>query len=122
MSTLNMPVVIDGSIPVRRPFGILSVADLISEATERWLNGGTVYGYPSGAPLLWDPSCREAPATSGKEEGDAPSTPSFGAVTMYLPITCTAAQVAGDPDGFAARARLAVAAKSQFGIERQLVS
>ena len=121
MSTMNMPVVIDGSVPVRRPFGIFSVADIIQEAKERWLNGGTVYGYPGGAPLLWDPSCREVPASPGKSEGGEVKTPSFGSVTMYLPITCTAASV-GNPDTFADRARLAAAAKSQFAVERQLVS
>lgn len=119
MSTMNMPVIIDGPLPARRPFGILSVADIVSEASERWLNGGTMYGYPPGAPRLWDPCGDGSP---GKDSGDAPANPSFGSVTMYFPITCTAAQVAGDPEGFVARAKLVLGAKTQFAIERQLVS
>jgi hypothetical protein len=124
MSTMAMPVVLDGPLPVRRPFGILSVADVLGadlddRGVPRWLNGGTVYGYPAGEPTLWD-AC-SAGTFRTKAEGEPVPTPSFGAVTLYLAITCTMASV-GNPDTFANRARLAAAAKSEFGIERQLVS
>lgn len=119
-----MAVTLDGPLPVRPPFGIFSVADLLGldldgSGVPRWLNGGTVYGYPPGLPRLWDP------CSSGtfrvKDEGDEAPLPSFGAVGLYLPITCTASSV-GNPETFSNRARLAAAAKSQYAVELQLVS
>jgi len=123
MSTMALPVTLDGPLPVRPPFGIFSAADIIgpdldASGVARWLNGATLYGYPPGVPELWDP-CSEG-TYRVKAEGDEAPTPSFGAVTLYLPITCTAGSV-GDPSTFSDRARLVAAAKSQFAVERQLV-
>lgn len=87
---------------------------------ERWLNSVEVYPYPVDVPEGWD-ACAPASTRGEKSFGTPKAPPEFRALTLSLPITCTAQQVP-DQAAFRARAVAALAAKESYGVARALMS
>lgn len=87
---------------------------------ERWLNSVEVYPYPIDVPEGWD-ACNPQSTQGQKSFGTPITPPDFRAVTLSLPITCTAQQVP-DQDAFKARAVAAMAAKESYGVEATLMA
>lgn len=87
---------------------------------ERWLNSVEVYPYPVDVPEGWD-ACASASTRGEKSDGTAKAPPEFRALTLSLPISCTAQQVPDDA-AFRARAVAVLAATESYGIARALMS
>ncbi len=123
---------VDGPVPSPPPYSLLSasriVDDLDQTQVERWLNGVEVYPYVTGTARGWD-AMKTGSNRLAKDEGDAISLPSFGALTVYLPETCSSFGIWGGgmspeqaQDRFVARATAALAAVESAAIESELMS
>ena len=121
MSTLTYgpAVVLDGPVPAAYPYGLLNVARVVDEPSDYWLNGASVYPYPGEDTDGYDPC--SAGTFRVKADGAGVDVQLFAAFVVYLPITCSAMSV-GDPDEFKRRAALALAAREQAALERQLAA
>lgn len=118
--TFGPPVTLNGPLPLAPPHSLINTPSVLIEGeTDRWLNGVTVYPYPSNLPGLWDPC--SAGTFRTKDEGDGETLPMFASFVVYLPITCSAMSI-GDPEEFAGRAEIAMRAVESYAVERQLVS
>ncbi len=87
---------------------------------ERWLNSVEVYPYPPDVPEGWD-ACAPASTAGEKSFGTPLAPPEFRALTLSVPITCTAQQVP-DEAAFRARAVAVMAATESFGVARALMA
>jgi hypothetical protein len=122
---------IDGPPPVAPKYGLLQAArssnvvrivdDADERGIERWIGGATVQGWPVDPASAWD-SCSvySSAPPDPKEAGERPPLPGFDAFTIYLPISCTAYQVA-DIDAFRARAVSALGAVEGYAVEREFM-
>jgi hypothetical protein len=84
---------VDGPKPVAPLYRLLDVANIIEETDPHWMNGATVWGYPSDVPVAWDP-CSTGTGRVKADGGTIP-LPDFGAFVVYLAETCTARSVFG---------------------------
>lgn len=118
--TFGPPVTLDGPPPAAPPHSLINTQGVLQEdASDRWLNGVTIYPYPSDLPGLWDPC--SAGTFRNKTEGTGVDLPMFASFVAYLPISCGAGFL-GDPEEFANRAEIAMRAVESYAVERQLVS
>lgn len=118
MMTFAMPVVLDGPVPRKPPHSLLAVPGvLIDEASERWMSGATVYGYPEETPDVWDPCSTGTFRTKGTVSTQP--LPMFASFTVVQPITCSSLSI-GDPDEFRDRARATLEATESWAVEQAL--
>lgn len=108
---------IDGPLPTRPDYGLLSIPGVLQAGDGRWENGVRVYGYPEEAPASWEPC--SAGTYRAKDEGGVPPQPRFDAVGLYVPITCSTLGM-GDWREFARRAERVLDATLSFGVEQVL--
>lgn len=114
MSAARIPL--DGSIPRPPLFGISSVATLV---TENLRGGAVVVPYPQDIPKGHDPC--DAVTLGTKDAPDELAIPDgFPVFTAYLGEVCTAYNI-GDFDEWQARANVALAARTDWALERQLM-
>lgn len=112
---------LDGPPPVAPPYSLLSLPGVrIGEGDERWLNGANLWGYPPGTPVSWEP-CSTGTFREKEEGGEVP-VPRFDAFGLYLPLTCTAASITNDFEGFKRRAELTLEATLSWGVARALAA
>lgn len=111
----------DGSIWMRQAGGEPDVQVYVpaNAGRERWLNSVEVYPYPPDVPEGWD-ACAPDSTRGEKSFGTPKAPPEFRALTLSLPITCTAQQVP-DQAAFRARAVAVLAAKESYGVARALM-
>lgn len=94
---------IDGPPPLAPLFGLLQAAaapaagvrivdDIDDRGIDRWMNGVEVYPYPPDTGDIFDP-CAVGSDQHTKAIGAALDHPKFGAMTAYVPITCTTYKV-----------------------------
>lgn len=105
---------IDGPPPLRPVYGLLQAAeapaggvrivpDADARGVERWINGVEVYPYPPQTGDVQD-ACAPGTVQHVKDDGDIDwQHPQFGAMTAYLPVTCTTYKVPSQEE-FKARA------------------
>jgi hypothetical protein len=111
----------DGSIQMRAPDGSVSTVFVPPLAgQERWMNGIEVWPYPPDVPEGWD-ACAVGSDQGTKSFGTTITPPSFAALTISEPITCTSQQVP-DQDAFKARAVAVLSATESFAVARELMS
>lgn len=109
------PLRIDGPPPIAPVYGLLSAADAPaagvrvvpdadSAGIERWINGVSVYPYPSTTGGTWD-TCAPASEQDPKDDGEDTEfeTPEFAAFTAYVSVTCPSYKV-WDQDEYKSRA------------------
>ncbi len=122
---------IDGPLPNPQVYGLLAAAaapaagvtiieDVDAEQIQRWINGVKVRPYPVGPAKAWN-ACAPASEFVDKDEGTDIPLPEFGAMTIYLPISCTSYQVP-DQQAFKARAVLTLTAVESFTVAREFLS
>lgn len=127
--TFGPPLVLDGPIPEAPARSLLSVPGVLQDPgndprlgndqlRDRWMNGVSVYGYPEGAPLLWNP-CSSGTWGTKSDESSFPE-PDFGAFVAYVPLSCSAFSLASDPEAFGRRAELALDAIISMALEKAL--
>jgi hypothetical protein len=87
------------------------------DASDRWLNGVNVWGYPCDVPANWDP-CSVGTFRNKGSESTQP-VPRFDSFVAYLPISCTMGHL-GPPEEFAQRAVKAMDATVSMAIEDSL--
>lgn len=118
-ATLGSAVALDGPAPVRPRYGLMDVATVLPPSVDpHWMNGGTVRGYPQGLPFGW-PGCSGGSSGDVKADGEGNDLPTFGPVTIILPVTCTAFDVRPGDD-FRARALAVFEAREGWAVEREL--
>jgi hypothetical protein len=112
----------DGSIWMRQAGGAEDSQVFVptNAGRERWLNSVEVYPYPPDVPEGWD-TCAPASTRGEKSFGTPLAPPDFRALTLSVPITCTAQQVP-DEAAFRARAVAVLTATESFGVARALMS
>lgn len=117
--TFAMPTVLDGPLPEAPPYALLNMPGVLKPpADSHWMSGARVYGYPEDEPGFFDP-CSSGTSRVKDEADEGFSTPLFGAVTVYLPIQCSAMSI-GDPDEFRDRGRVTLEAVESWAVERIL--
>lgn len=121
------PERIDGPPPLAPAYGLLQAAAaaaagvrLVTEASDRWINGVEVYPYPPDCADVYDP-CAPGSIQEAKGFGSEVESPRFGAMTVYEPVTCTARGV-GNQDEFKARAVAALTAVEGAAVARELLT
>lgn len=111
----------DGRIMMRQP-GVAQDTEVYvppKAGLERWLAGVALWPYPAETPEGWD-GCPSSTLTE-KSFGGAVTPPGFRALTIDLPITCTAQQVP-DEAAFRARAVAVLAATESWRVARELMA
>ncbi len=108
---------IDGPLPRRRPFDLLSAAEIVDTGDPHSLAGAQVYPYPPDLPGVHNPC--SGGSYGLKDEGEGTDVARFGGFTAYLPISCTTRGV-GDDTRFRNRAIRAFEAKESYAIELEL--
>lgn len=117
MNAMGPGFVIDGPLPIRPKYGLLDVAQVPPPSLDpHWMMGGSVDAYPPGIPEAWVP-CQDGSSPDVKEIGEPFPEATFGPVTLYLPVTCTAAQSATRDAEFYARAVAAFEATESWRVE-----
>src|SRR5262245_46648986 len=117
MTTLAMPVTLDGPLPAPLPHALLSVSGVVVPGDGHWLSGATIYPYPVDEPQTWEPCSVGTFRT--KAEGSGVPLPSFSPFVAYLPITCSSMGI-GDPVEFRSRAEIALTAVESYAVEQAL--
>lgn len=117
MATMGPAFVIDGPVPVPPKYRLLDVAEIISEASPHWLNGGAVWPYPAAEAYTFDP-CAAGTDRIKAEAGVIP-LPEFGAFTVYVTETCTNRSV-GDFEYWKNRGIATLLASESYAVEREL--
>lgn len=117
MTTLAMPVTLDGPLPAPPEHCLLSVPGVVVPGDGHWLSGATIYPYPVDEPQTWEPCSVGTFRT--KTEGSGVPLPQFSPFVSYLPITCSAMGI-GDPVEFRGRAEIAMDAVISFSVEQAL--
>lgn len=116
-NTFGPPISLDGPPPKRYPFGLLSVADEVTEG--RWGMGAQIEPYPPETAQGHDP-CSDG-STRIKDAGSVISRPVFAAFDGYVPITCTRRGI-DSVDEFKRKANLVLEITDQWALERQLIA
>ncbi len=122
---------IDGPPPIAPTYGLLQTAaapaggvrivtDVDANGVERWMNGVTVYPYPPDQGDVYDPCAAGSPPET-KGFGEEVENPEFGAMTAYLPETCTVFKVPSQ-DEFKARAVAALTAVQSSIVAREFMN
>ncbi len=122
---------IDGPPPIAPQYGLLQAAhapaqgvrivpDVDDRGVERWLNGVEVYPYPPDPAGTFD-TCATGTDAQAKDAGDTIATPRFGAMTVFLPETCTSYRV-WDQDEFKARAVAVLTAVEGAAVENEFMT
>ena len=108
---------LDAPKPVAPPYGLLYVPGVLKDgdARQRWLNGVNMWGYPSDLPETWDPCSSGTFRT--KADTSTQATERFDSFGVYLALACSSL---GMPDGFEARAEVALDAVISFAVEKAL--
>src|SRR5215467_8448460 len=131
VTAIAPPLDIDGPLPVEPEHSLLKVPGVLvgpgedldpddpNEPFERWQSGVSVYGYPSGTPLSFEP-CSAGTYRVKDDSSDQP-TPLFSPVAIYQPITCSTLSM-GDPDEFKARAVAVLDATRSHAVEQVLAA
>ena len=118
-TTYGPPVFLDGPLPVAPPGSLLEIPGVVvSTGDTRWMNGASVWAYPTEEPQSWDPCYTGTFRT--KAEGDGSLTATFGAYVAYIPITCSAITVGEKFDEFRDRAEKAMDAVMSYAVEQAL--
>lgn len=123
---------IDGPLPLPPVYSLLNTARVISDAdsggVERWINGVTVYPYPTDAAGVWD-ACAQGSEAVDKADGGSVSEPEFGAMVVYLAETCSSFGIWGQnlsneeaQNRFTARATAAMAAVESSAVEAEFMA
>jgi hypothetical protein len=121
MNAMGPGFVIDGPLPIRPKYGLLDVAQIPTPSLDQhWMMGGSVDAYPPGIPEAWVPCQDEGSTVTVKESGEPFPEATFGPVTLYLPVTCTAAQSATRDQEFYDRAVRAFEATESWRVEYTL--
>lgn len=119
-ATLGSAVALDGPPPVRPRYGLMDVATVLPPSVDpHWMNGGTFRGYPDGLPSGWAGCLGGGQSSAVKNGGAGNSMPTFGPVTIYLPVECTAFDSRPD-DEFRQRALMVFEAREGWAVEREL--
>lgn len=108
---------IDGPLPRRRRYDLLSVVEVVDPGTVHAEAGVQVYPYPPDLPAIHNPC--SGGSYGEKDEGEGTEVVDFGGFTVYLPIKCTTRGI-GDDVAFKNRAVRALAARESYGVEIQL--
>lgn len=108
---------IDGPLPRRRKYDLLSAVEFVDTGTVHSEAGVQVYPYPPDLPDTHNP-CSDG-SLNVKDEGTPTEVVQFGGFTAYLPISCTTRGM-GDDTRFRNRAVRAMQAKESYAVERQL--
>lgn len=114
MTAARIPL--DGSIPRPPLYGLMSVA---TEVTQELRAGAVVVPYPADMPKGHDP-CSEATLATKDAPEELSIPDGFPVFTAYLGEVCTAYSI-GDWAEWQARANVALAARTNWALERQLV-
>lgn len=117
MTTLAMPVTLDGPLPSPPEHSLLSIPGVVVPGDGHWLSGATIYPYPVDEPQTWEPCSVGTFRT--KDDGTGVPLPQFSPFVSYLPITCSAMGI-GDPNEFRDRAEKAMDAVISFTVEQAL--
>lgn len=120
---------IDGPLPLAPRYGLLQAAKAESVqivpdedgGVERWINGVSVWPYPTDPARIFDAASLCGSAPESKEEGDEIPLPVFSAFTVYLPVVCTTRVIGGEDEIFRARASAALAAVEGSAAESVLI-
>ena len=109
---------LDGPLPVAPEYSLLNTLRALGNVREdsRIFNGVNVWGYPSDTPSLWEP-CSSGTYRDKESDSDWDQE-RFDGLVAYLPITCST--ITADPEEFARRAELTLAATLSFGVEQAL--
>ena len=111
-------VSLDGPLPAPPPYRLLDAAGVLaSEDATRVLNGGNVWGYPTGCSSLWEP-CSDGTFRTKTDVSDMP-TARFDSFVVYKPVTCSAIGLS-DPSELSDRASAVLEATVSAGVERAL--
>lgn len=100
--------------------GVRIVPDVDERGIERWINGVTVYPYPPDQGDVYNP-CAEGSEPQIKGFGEDLLNPEFGAMTIFVPETCTVFKVPSQ-DEFKARANAVLAAVESSIVARELMN
>lgn len=122
---------IDGPPPIAPQYGLLQAAaapaagvrivpDLDERGIDRWINGVSVYPFPPDQGDVYNP-CADATEAEIKGFGGELDNPEFGAMTVYLPETCTVFKVPSQ-DEYKARAVAVLTAVESSIIAREFMS
>lgn len=124
---------IDGPPPIAPLYGLLPAAeapaggvrivgpDLDDRGVDRWINGVELAEYPPDTPDVFDPCAGSSvAAATTKGFGTALSNSQFGAFTLWLAATCTAARIP-DHEAFKAKLLAVFAATESFGIAKEFM-
>lgn len=123
---------VDGPPPVARTYGLLQageaaaagvriIPDQDADGVDRWANGIEVFPYPVDVAEAFDPCASGTGPNAAKAEGQDVPRPQFAAVTVFLPVTCTAYRI-WDQAEFKARAVAAMATVEGARVERELLA
>ena len=111
---------IDGPRPSAPRYTLVNAATIIPVTDEHIWNGVAVYPFPSDLPDGWDPCPPESRGSEAnaapKSSGSGTTEADFGALTVYLPITCSAFGI-GDDAEFRNRAIIAMTAREAYEVE-----
>lgn len=120
---------IEGPAPVPPRYTLIGASRVVTdvdEGVERWAGGARVYPFPADEAHVWD-AC--ALGTETKVEGEAVTSPDFGAMTVYLAITCSTLGISGGgltprevQDRFVARAKAVFGAVEAAAVEREFMA
>lgn len=118
--TTAPPLVVNGPLPVPRPFRLVDTANIIDDGNfdEHAAAGVQVYSYPPDLPHTWDP----CPSGSRglKVTGGIIPLPIFGGFQVYVAETCQARGIGEDQQAFVNRALAVFAAVESHGVELEL--
>jgi hypothetical protein len=95
-------------------------AVLPPQADPHWMNGGTFRGYSDDLPFGWAGCLSGGQSDAVKDTGSGIVSPTFGPVTVVLPVTCSAFSMGVEDPEFRQRALAAFEAKEGWAIEREL--
>jgi hypothetical protein len=122
---------VDGPPPLPPVYGLLQAAerpaagvrlipDVDERGVDRWGNGVEVYPYPPDCAEVFDP-CAPGTVQEAKGFGSDLEHPQFGAMTVWVPVSCTAQSI-GDQEAYKARAVAVLAAVEGAAVARELMT
>lgn len=116
--TTAPPLVVNGPLPVIRPYRLVDTATIIEDPDIHYEAGVQVYSYPPDLPHTWDP----CPSGSRglKVEGGVIPLPIFGGFQVYVAETCQSRGIGPDQQAFMDRALAVFAAVESHGVELEL--
>lgn len=118
MTTLAMPLTLNGPVPKAPAFSLLNTPGVVVPGDEdHWQAGATIYPYPVDTPETWEPCSVGTFRVKG--DGAAVPLPAFSPFAVWLAVTCTALGM-GIPQEFQDRAEIALDAVLSFGVANAL--